>query len=466
MPSTFLGFDIGSSGMAAAQVGQDVTGHNIANANTPGYSVQQANQQANSPLFAPDAVEGTLPGGQIGTGVSVNTITRAQDQYLDSQVRGGNGTLGFQSAQSDALQQIENAYGEPSNTGLNAALTTFFQGFNSVANTPEDLGVRSTAIQNGVTLTNAFQSVGAQLDSVGAQLSQKATSDIQTINSYGAQIAALNATIRSSNVAGEQPNDLLDQRGQLLDKLSSLANVNILNNSDGTVNVSVGTTDLVVGVDANPVTVAGLQARGDLQSGDLAGVVQAQATEQANKTDLNNLAAAVASHVNSVHSAGAGLDGSTGLNFFTVTAGSEAGTITVNSALLSDPSKLAAAQAPATAGAAPPPGDATVATKLAGLQNVSLPGGSGALTGKTLLGYYQENVSNAGAVAATAKTGAAAAQSSITQLSNQRDSITGVSTDTELTNMLQYQRAYQASARFIQTQDSMLNTLITGMFAS
>ncbi|MBV9850802.1 MAG: flagellar hook-associated protein FlgK [Armatimonadetes bacterium] len=464
MPSTFLGINIGASGLAASQLGQDVTGNNISNANTPGYSVESANFQANGPLSAPDSIAGSLPNGQIGTGVSVNSITRAQDQYLSNQLRAGNGTLGLQTAQSDALQQIENAYGEPSDNGLNAALTSFFQGFNNVANNPEDLGVRSTAIQNGVTLTNAFQSIGAQLDGVGAQLSQKAASDVQTINSYGTQIAALNATIRASNVAGQQPNDLLDQRDQLLDKLSSLANINVLNNSDGTVNVSIATTDLVVGVDANAVTVAGLQARGDLQSGDLAGVAQAQTSLQNNRTALNNLAAAVAAQVNSVHSAGAGLDGSTGLNFFSVTSGNEAATISVNPALLSDPSKLAAAQAPATPGAAPAPGDAAVATQLANLQNLSLT--SGPLAGKTLIGYYQETVTDAGAQAATAQTAQSSAQASVTQLSNQRDSITGVSTDTELTNMMRYQRAYQASARFVQTQDDMLNTLITGLFSS
>ena len=462
MPSTFLGISIGASGLAAAQLGQDITGNNITNANTPGYSVESADFQANAPLSPPDSVSGSLPNGQIGTGVSVGSITRARDQYLDVQVRAANADVGSQNAQSSSLQQIEQAYNEPSNSGLNEALTNFYQSFNAVVSNPENVGARSTAISAGVAVADGFQSVSSQLSGIGTQLSVQANNDVQSINAYGAQIASLNATIRASNTAGQSPNTLLDQRDQILDKLSSLANINILNNSDGTVNVAVGTTDLVVGVDSNAVTVPGLQARGDLQSGELAGVVQAQAAVANNQASLNNLAASVSSQVNTVHKAGAGLDGSTGLNFFSVTAGTEAGTIAVNPALIADASKLAVAAVPA-GGGAPPAGDASNAVALAALQTTPLTGG--ALSGVTALGYYQQTVTGAGSQAATAITAASDAQASQTQLSTQRASVVGVSTDQEMANMLQYQRAYQASARVVQTMDSMLNTLITGLFA-
>ena len=463
MPSTFLGIEIGASGLAASQIGQDVTGNNITNANTPGYSVESANFQANFSVSPPDSVTGSLPNGQIGTGVSVAAITRSHDVYLDNQVRTANASVGSENAQSSSLQQIEQAYNEPSNSGLNEALTKFYQGFNSVVSDPSNLGGRSTAIQNGVAVANALQSVSSQLTDIGKQLASQSADDVQTINSYGAQIASLNATIRASNTAGQQPNILLDQRDQLLDKLSSLANISTQANADGSINVALGTTDLVVGVDANTVTLAGLQGRGDLQSGELAGVVQAQANVQNNLASLNNLAAAVVSQVNAVHSAGAGLDGSTGLNFFSVTAGSEASTIAVNPALVADPSKLAAAAVPG-GGGIPPPGDGSNAASLAALQSQAVAGGP--LAGVTTLGYYQQTVTEAGSQAATAKTAASDVQASQSQLSQQRTSVTGVSTDQEMIHMLQYQRAYQASARVVQTMDSMLNTLITGLFSN
>ena len=461
MPSTFLGIEIGASGLAASQLGQDVTGNNITNANTPGYSVESADFQANSPLSPPDAIGGSLPNGQIGTGVSAAGISRATDQFLDNQVRSANASLGSQNAQSDALQQIEQAYGEPSSSGLNETLTNFYQSFNAVVSDPSNLGARASVIQNAVAAVDSFQSVGAQLDSIGTQLGAKSAADVQSINSYATQIAALNGVIRASNTAGQQPNTLLDQRDQLLDKLSTLVNINYQSNPDGTDNVAIGTTDLVVGVTANAVTLPGLQSRGDLQSGELAGVVQAQAALQTNKTALNGLAAAVTQQVNAVHSAGAGLDGSTGLNFFTATTGNEADSIAVNPTLVADPSKLAAAAVPA-GGGAPAPGDSANAASLAALQSQTV----GSLNNTTVLGYYQQVVTSAGSQSATAQTAAASALSSQTQLSQQRQSVTGVSSDQEMIKMLQYQRAYQASANVVQTMDSMLDTLITGLFSS
>ncbi len=459
MPSTFLGIDIGATGLAASQVGQNVTGNNITNANTPGYSVESVDLYANPSLSPPDSVDGSLPSGQVGTGVSVGSITRAGNQYLNNQVRAANADVGSQTAQNTALQQVEQAYGEPSNSGLNETLTQFYQSFNSVVSNPEDLGARATAVQNGVAVTNSLQSIHSQLTLTASDLSSQQNADLQTIASYATQIAQLNGTIRQSQVAGQQPNTLLDQRDQLLDKLSSLVNVTTQQNSDGTVNVAIGSSDLVVGVQTDAVTVAGLQSRGDLQGGDLAGVVQAQADVQSNITSVNGLAAALASQVNAVHSAGAGADGTTGLPFFTVTAGSEAASITVNSTLVSDPSKLAAAAVP-SGGGPPPPGDAGNAAALSALQSQSVT----ALSGTTTLGYYQNLVTTAGSQAATTKTALTSAQAGQTQSTQQRDSVTGVSTDQEMINMLQYQRAYQASARVVQTMDSMLNTLITGLF--
>ena len=456
MPSTFLGIDIAASGLAAAQVGQDVVGNNISNANTPGYSVESVDLQANLPLSPPDSVNGSVATGQIGTGVSAGVITRATDQYLNVQVRNANSDVGSQTAQSTNLAQVEAAYGEPSSSGLNETLTQFYQSFNAVVSNPEDTGARATAVQAGVAVANSFQGISTQLNSTSTQLTAQENVDLGTVNSYGTQIAQLNATIRASQVAGQQPNTLLDQRDELVDKLSSLVNVSTQANSDGTINVSIGTSDLVLGVTANTLTVSGLQARGDLQSGELAGVVQSQATVQSNITALNTLASAIATQVNAVHSAGAGEDGTTGLNFFNVTSGNEAATITVNPTLVSDPTKLAAAAVP-SGGGAPPAGDSSNASALAALQTASVT----SLANTTTLNYYQNLVTTAGSQAATANTALSSAQAAQTQFTQQRDSVTGVSTDQEMTHMLQFQNAYQANAKVVTTMESMLTSLIS-----
>ena len=348
---------------------------------------------------------------------------------------------------------------------------TFLQSFNELANNPEDTGIRTTVLQNANLMTSQFQSIQQSLTDVGNSLTSKVNVDMQNINSYGAQIAQLNVTIRQAKSQNQNANDLMDQRDILIDKLSKLANVTVLNKSDGTDNVSIGTTDLVVGTDNYAVTQSGMTARGDLQSGELSGVVKTQSQLAIYQTNLNDLAAATIQQVNAVqaggvgadgvtYAGGAGLDGSTGVAFFT---GTDAKTITLNPTLANSPQKIAAAAIPAgPAGTPPPAGDASNAVNLANIENTVMT--TGPVAGQTLAGFYQTLISDAGAKAATTATATTSAQASLTQLTQQRESITGVSTDTEMINMMTFQRSYQASARVITTMDDMLNTLINNLF--
>ena len=464
MPGTFFAINIGQSGLAAAQLGQDITGQNIANTDTPGYSVQSLDQTASDP-YTPADFNTQLTPGLIGSGVSVASIQRASDQFLDTQVRDANSSLQSQTAQSGALQQVDNTFGEPSDTGLNAALTSFFSSFQDVANTPENTGVRAAAVQQGAALANTFQTVQSGLTLAAAGVSGQAAADIHTVNTDSAQIAALNLSIEASTRGGQSPNDLLDQRGVLLDKLSGLANITVQNNPDGTVDVSVGGTALVTGTDSSPVTLPGLAASGDLAGGELLGLSQAQTQIAAYQSQLNSAAASVVSQVNSAQASGLDLNGNAGTPFFTVTAGNEAATIAVSADLETNPSHLAAASVPtppATFGA----GDGSNAQAIAGLLTRTVTAAGDPLNGQSIQSYYQGTVSDAASRAAAALAGAGTAQASYTQLSNQRSAETGVSTDDELTNLLKYQRSYQASAQFIQISDSLVGTLITNLFST
>ena len=464
MPGTFFAINIGQSGLAAAQLGQDVTGQNIANANTPGYSVQSLHQTASDAYTQADLNTNLTP-GLIGSGVSVSSIQRASDQFLDTQVRDANSHLQSQTAQSGALQQVDNTFGEPSDTGLNAALTKFFNAFQDVANTPENTGVRAAAVQQGAALASTFQTVQAGLTAAAGSLSGQANAGIQAVNSDSAQIAALNISIKAGTRGGQSPNDLVDQRGVLLDKLSGLANITVQNNSDGTVNVSVGSTALVLGTDSFSASLSGLSAAGDLTSGALSGLSKAQAQIGAYQSQLNSAAASVVSQVNSAQANGLDLNGNAGTLFFTATAGNEAATIAVNPDLEANPGHLAAASVPtppATFGA----GDGLNAQTIAGLLTKTVTTAGDPLAGQSIQSYYQGTVSDAGSRAAAALSGAGTAQAGYTQLSNQRSSETGVSTDTELANLLKYQRAYQASARVITTADDLIGTLINNLFSA
>jgi flagellar hook-associated protein 1 FlgK len=466
MPGTFFGIEIGRTGLAAAQVGQDVTGHNIANAGTEGYSVQSVDQVATDMIASDDHT--TVPIGEaLGTGVAISRIQRARDQFLDTQVRAATGGQNYQSALQGALNQVDAAFGEPSSTGLNSALGAFFNGFHDLSNNPENLGVRATTIQKGNALAQVFQGVQQRLTSLGATLTQHIARDVQSLNGYGAQIAGLNVTIRQESAAGHPVNGLLDQRDLLLDKISGLANIATTSNADGTVNVSIGNQGLVVGTDAYAVTQSSLTAGGNLTQGELAGLIEGQSEVGTYQGKLDTLAASLTAQVNAVHRGGAGLDGTTGLDFFTVTAGKEASTISVNSVLESHPEQLAAAARPVPpASSVPPQSDAANAALLAGLKDKTDTTPGDALYNSTLQGFYQQTVSDAGGRAASARSASASAGATLTQLGQQRSSVMGVSTDSEMVNMLKYQRAYQASARVVQTMDDMVGTLINNLFSN
>ena len=466
MPGTFFGIEVGRTGLMASQVGQDVTGHNIANAGTEGYSVQSVDLVATDMIGTADHT--TVPTGEaLGTGVAVSRIQRARDQFLDTQVRGASAGQSYQSSLQGALDQVDAAFGEPSDTGLNSALGAFFNGFRDLANNPNDLGVRATTIQKGDALAQVFQGVQQRLTSLGTTLTQHIASDVSDLNNYGKQITGLNISIRQESAAGHPVNGLLDQRDLLLDKVSGLANITTTPNPDGTVNVAVGSQALVVGTDAYAVTQTSLTASGDLKQGELAGLIAGQAAVTGYQGKLDALASSLSSQVNAVHQSGAGLDGTTGLSFFSVTAGKEASTIAVNPVLENHPEQLAAAALPAPpASPVPPQGDSTNAALLAALKDKTDTAPGDPLYNNTLQGFYQQTVSDAGGRAATAKSASASAGATLTQLTQQRESVSGVSTDSEMVNMLKYQRAYQASARFVQTADDMIGTLINNLFSA
>lgn len=456
MLSTFFGFELGKTGLEAAQLAQDVVGNNIANANTDGYHAQRVEQTEANPFTPPDRSD-MVKMGQIGQGVKVTAITRATNQYLDVQVRDANSNYAFQYAQSNNLKQVETAFGDSSDSGLSTILGKFFQSANEVASNPEDPGVRAALIQNGVSVSQSFRSVSDQLKNIDTNLTTQINDDLKTLNDYGSQIAQLNIEIRQVVTQNLQPNDLMNQRDMLVDKISKMANVTIDTQANGMMNVYIGTSDLVTGTDAHTLTMAGMTSRGDLTSGELAGLVQTQTDTQSYMSSINTLAANVISSVNAVHSAGADLYGNTGVNFFN---GTDAASIQVNPTIVSDPKRFAAAAVPG-GGGAPPPGDGSNASAFAAVKNQTI--AAAPFNGQTLMQYYAGIVSDAGSKASSANTSADDASLNQSQYSKMRESEIGVSTDTEMLNMMKYQRSYQASASFVKTLDSMLDTLINGL---
>ena len=458
IPGTFFGLNIGLTGLTTAQAAQTVTGNNIANAGTAGYTEESADivQGPQGPVTgqANGATSSFYSGGSV-----VNTILRSRSQYLDSEYRTAQSASSASTALSTSLGDVQTSFNEPSTSGISANITSFFNSVASLQNNPSSVAVRTTVVDSADALANAIQTVQGNLTTNATTVSSNISQDMTQVNSLGQQIAGLNVQIQQDTEQNIQPNTLLDQRDLLVDNLSKLVNISTTTSSNGGMNIAIGSTDLVVGSTSNTVSLSTMQSRGDLTSGEVYGLTQAQSAISGYQSNLNTLASTIVTQVNAVQTTGMGLDGSTGIPLFTATTGSEASTIAVNSVLQNNPSEVAAAAVVAAPATTPPPSDASNAVLLQAVATTA----QSTLNNQTISNYFNTVVTGLGSTTSNAQTQATDTSAATTQLSNSRATVEGVSTDTEMTNMMIYQRSYQAAAQFISAQDAMLNTLINTM---
>jgi flagellar hook-associated protein 1 len=460
--SVFSGLDIAYRALQAQQTAIDVINHNIANANTPGYSRQVAILGTTTPYTIP-AMSREVSAGQLGTGVTVTAVQRTRYAFLDYQIRNENQTLGQWQAVSDALGQVEVVLNEPSNSGLNSSLSKFWAAWQDLTNDPQDAGGRGALVEQSDTLAGAIKGRYSQLVSIRKDLDDQIKVQLENVNNLADQVASLNVKIAQVELVGQNANDLRDQRDQVLDELSQVAKVSYSETTDGAVNVFVGSRALVQRNMAEHLTTS-MNAEGysdvvwadnlsaaSITDGKIYGLMQARDVELPRFIgDLNNLASQIITQVNNLHRAGFGLDNSTGINFFT---GTSAADMAVNGVLKTNPQAIAASAA------ANSPGDNSVALSIARLESALTMNGGTA----TFAAFYASSVSRLGVNAKKAEIMSTNQQSLVDHLTKERDSQSGVSLDEETVHLIEYQRAYQAAARVVTTVDEMLNTIINGM---
>ncbi|MDO8988269.1 MAG: flagellar hook-associated protein FlgK [Sideroxyarcus sp.] len=234
-------YGIGVSALNAAQAGIATTTHNIANASTPGYSRQETIQSAGMPQ--------NTGAGYFGQGVNVTNVVRRYDQFLGAQVLEAQTQASNLNTQLGLSQQVSNLLGD-SNGGLTPVIQDFFAAVNAVSNAPQSVPARQTMIASAQSLVNRFQTLDQNLNLIRDGLNGQISTSVSTINSIAKQIAALNEKIvmLQANTPGQPPNDLLDQRDQLVSQLSQEIRVSTMKQSDGTMNVFIGSgQSLVVG---------------------------------------------------------------------------------------------------------------------------------------------------------------------------------------------------------------------------
>jgi flagellar hook-associated protein 1 FlgK len=311
-------------------------------------------------------------------------------------------------------------------------------------------------------LAGSFNQIATRLTGVNKDLNTSVSNDVDSANKLLSDIAGLNSDIAKTEAStGGTANDLRDLRQQKLESLAQLTNLQTSTATDGSLNISIGGVAIVSGAKLTDtlqaydpgtgqlqVRAAGAGTSLSLTGGSIAGAIDTRDGALGSlRTGLDSLASQLVSQVNSVYSAGYDLNGNTGANFFT---GTDAASISVNPNLNNDPSQV---QAAGLAGAA---GDNTVALKLARLAQQT----TGGLGNQTFSGAYGRMITDLGNALSTANDQVANQGAVSSMLAKQRDSVSGVSMEEELTNLMTFQKAYQASAQIISTVNLMLQTVV------
>jgi flagellar hook-associated protein 1 FlgK len=542
-------------GLQTNQTAIEITGHNIANVQTEGFSRQEVTLEVNRPRRVGLAF--------LGTGVRATSVTRDFDQFLFNQILGESSTLGNFDIRNTFFQRLETIINESSGVSLNNAMSEFFLAFDDLASNPTNLSARTAVLSAAGTLATVFNQLGSSLLQQRLNLDDAVTAEVTEINGMLDQVAEFNRSIAQLENGNTQANDLRDQRDLLIKQLSEKLDVQLIDTNDNKSMLALSNgSPLVIGSTVFKLsTVANLDNRGfkdilvddgmggtnnvtsAIQGGELRGLLDMRDVETLGLIDqLDRLAAGLMEQVNGVHLQGLGLDGSSGNLFFetltpTVTIGSQntgappvtvtavnaspstvtvdkyqlqfdglgsfdvfnlttgqtvatglavGGTVnianglaittggspaagdTVNisisedaamnmalsSTVLNDTSKIAAGLSGT--------GDGQNALNISNLQN-SLVFSSGGFTPgtgtSTFDDFYNSMVSGLGSGSRSSQTILSQQEGVMLQLNSQRESISGVSLDEEMVNLIKFQQAYAASARMVTVIEEMFDVL-------
>jgi flagellar hook-associated protein 1 FlgK len=448
---SFDGLRIALSGLQAQRRALDVTGQNVANVATQGYSRQSITMTANAGSVVP-AIYSTP--SNVGQGVLSSDVQRARDQFIEVRANQEHAVNSNLLQVQSTLDRIELGFAEPGENGLSAQMSDFLAGFDDVANKPGDTAAREQLVERAQTLVTGFSQLDTTLASIRDNSVEELQASMVDVNATAQRIAELNARIKVATTAGLSPNDLMDQRDLAASQLAESVGATVRPLGDGTVDVYVGGTALVRGSTANEMkvvvgtdpaqTISVAWAKDDQPAGvtGAAGGMLSTANEiiPRYRAELKAVATKLHDEVNAVHQTGYGQDGVTGRDFFGWDA---TGHLAVDPAIAGDPSKVGAS-ASATAA-----GDGSIAKQLA------------ALTGTQA--DYRALVVKLGVESQTA-TRRVEIQAGITeQIDTAREASSGVDVDEEMANMLMFQHAYDAAARLLSTMDEALDTIINRM---
>ncbi len=456
MPSILNSFDSVTQALAAQQFALSISQRNVANANDPNYTRQEV-------VFTGDA-------GSSVSGISGVALQASRDRYLDQSISRELQMLGESTVTYNALQQIDSILGKNSGENLQQALADFFNSFSSLSTAPQDKVLRQQVLSSANALAGEFRRIYSAVQQVQSAQDRAVAYTVDSINSITSRIADLNAQIAAAQAArSETESTLRDSRQKMLEKLSDLMDISYYEIESGTVTVTTKDGSLMVAGDQQfPLSANRLSTGtflriqlgdGDitdsLGSGQLGGLIKLRDSIIAGYLKaLDDMAATLIDRVNEQHREGNDLNGFGGGDGFApvseIIPGSNHGCARKLSVALTDPDLIAAA---ASGGGS---GDNKNAQLLAAIADELLFSSST----ETVHEYYARLIYQIGSQEAAAADSVEVQNNLLSRLKNQRDANSGVNLDEEAVNLIKYQRAYQASARYANLLDSLSEEII------
>ena len=483
-------FNTAATSLVAQRIALDVTGENIANVNTEGYSRQRVVLET-----APSTTH--ISGFPLGSGVNVTGVQRIYDNLLNKQINDGISVQGNSEQRLSSLKQLEPYFNELTGNALGDAMQGLSNAWQSLSLNPSGLAERQTVIGKAIILTDTFHAVNNSITNVQAFADQSITSVATDISQKAKDIANLNSQIVTTEQASGNANELRDKRDLLIQQLSKEVGITSAEQPNGSVTVKLlGGQDLVVGINyatvysnqvGPPVTnntvlmtatgnpppakvpatdtnVTATIGGANNSTGQIGGLLYVRDTAMPGYlAKVDELAYNLAQQINSVHAAGWNLNNATGVNFFNpvtptippAPAATIAGYSKNLAVAITSTNDISAADVnPAIGGT----GNNKNALLLKDLADTPVAFSGGVL--ESTSSYYNSLVSSVGVDVQSATNLDAQNTGFVKQLGTLRDSNSGVSLDEELINLMKYQKAFEGAAKVINTATQMLDTLL------
>jgi flagellar hook-associated protein 1 FlgK len=476
MAGLFNALNAARTSLEVNQKSIEIIGNNISNVNTEGYSRQSAEFQTYPAMNFGDFF--------IGQGVKISDVSRDHDVFIDQQIKQKAIDFGLQDALTRPLAELERIF-TVTDDNLSTDIDNFFDSLQELTADPSDLVQRNNVILQGQVLSTSFNNTVNDLNSIKENINDSILSKLDDVNSKISQMADLNDRIYSIEIHGQTANSARDQRDMVAKDLAQMLGAQSYEDKNGMLSVVLpGGMPLVQGTMAMTISseVSGtdlslrLQAGGvtrDLELRHMGGEFKGLMDIRDNfipglEADLDKLAYELSVQVNQQHAAGGALDSTTGNIFFSVppnyaapppapTAAEYEGAARAMSVVLTDPLKIAAGAAPDPG---PPPGtvapgDNSNALILSNIGDEYLIGGI-----DNFNSLYGKMASRVGVESNQNQLSLKGAEDALVQLENFRDGLVGVSLEEEMISLIQFQRGFESSAKFLSTVDEMMTTLL------